>query len=52
MRAVHKISENVISNSNKPIKFVHLQKLTSQSILNDAHVIEMSKTLTKYLVVR
>ena len=30
-------------NSNEPIKVAHLQKLTNQSMLNDALVIEMVK---------
>ena len=36
--------ENTIPDSRKPIKFVHLQKLASQTTLNDAHVIEIAKT--------
>ena len=32
-------------NSNKPVKFAHLQKLDNQSILHGTHVIEMGKTM-------
>ena len=32
--------KNVMSNSTKPIKFVHLQRLANQSLLNGALVIE------------
>ena len=32
-----------MSNSNKPIKFAHLQKLVNQSTLNGAHVVETTK---------
>ena len=36
-KALKNISENAISNSNKPIKFSHLQKLANQSMLHDTH---------------
>ena len=36
-KALKNISENAISNSNKPIKFSHLQKLANQSMLHGAH---------------
>ena len=35
-----------MSNSNKPIKFVYLQKLANQSMLNGTLVMEMTKTST------
>ena len=37
-------------NSSKPIKFAHLQKLANQSSLNDAHVLEITKTCIVALV--
>ena len=59
MQAVNNISENNMSNSSKPIKFAYLQKLANQSMLNDTHVTEMTKTSTvafmmarNFLVVR
>ena len=33
-----------MSNSSKPIKFSHIQKLANQSTLNGAHVTEITKT--------
>ena len=38
--------ESAMSNSNKPIKFVYLQKLANQSMLNGTLVMEMTKTST------
>ena len=35
-----------MSNSNKPVKFVYLQKLAKQSMLNGTLVMEMTKTST------
>ena len=32
-----------MSNSSKPVKFAHLQKLANQSMLNRTHVIEIAK---------
>ena len=34
-----------MSNSNKPIKFSHLQKLANESILNGTLLMKMAKTL-------
>ena len=58
-KAVNNIAENSMPNSNKPIKFAHLQKIANQSMLHGAHVKEMAKTFTvvfmkarKSLVVR
>ena len=36
-----KLCNHVMLNSNKPIKVALLQKLSNQSVLNDALVIEM-----------
>ena len=44
MQTINSILESVIPNSNKSIKFAHLQKLAYQSTLNSAYVIEMTKT--------
>ena len=48
-----------MSNSNRPMKFSHLQKIVNQSMLNGTHVKEMAKIFTvlfikarKYLVAR
>ena len=38
--------ESAIPDSNKSIKFAHLQKLAYQSTLNSAYVIEMTKIST------
>ena len=38
-----KKTEDVMLNSNQPIKVAHLQKLANQSMLNDALVTEMAK---------
>ena len=46
MQAVNNILESAMSNSNKPIRFVHLQRLAKQSMLNVALVIEKAKTST------
>ena len=35
-----------MSNSNKPLKFARLPKLTNQSMLNSARLIEMTETST------
>ena len=43
-KAVKNISENAMSNSNKPIKFAHLQKLANQSMLRGTQVKEITKT--------
>ena len=37
-------------NSSKPIKFAHLQQLANQTSLNDAHVLEITKTCIVALV--
>ena len=42
IKAANSISEKAISNSNKPVKIVYLRKLTNQSLLRGAHVIEMA----------
>ena len=39
-----------MSHSSKPIKFVHLQKLAEQSMLNDTHVIQIGKICTVVLM--
>ena len=39
-----------MSNSSKPVKFTHLQKLANQSALNGAYVIEITKTCTLALI--
>ena len=39
VQAVNNISESATSNSDKPTKFVHLEKLANQSVLSDANVI-------------
>ena len=44
MQAVNNISVIAMSNSSKPIKFPHFQKLANQAMLHRAHVIEMAKT--------
>ena len=36
-KAVNSILESTMSNSNKLIKFTHLQKLAHQPMLHDAH---------------
>lgn len=46
MKAVNVISESAMLNSNKPIKFSHLQKLANQIILHGPHVVEMGNTFT------
>ena len=38
-----KLRYYVILNSNEPIKIAHLQKLTSQSMLNGAHLYRIGK---------
>ena len=38
-----KKTEDVMLNSNQPIKVAHLQKLANHSMLNDALVTEMAK---------
>ena len=38
-----KKTEDVMLNSNEPIKVAHLQKLANQSMLNDPLVTEMAK---------
>ena len=43
MQAVNNISESAMWNWSKPIKFLHLWKLANQSMLNKAHVIEITK---------
>ena len=37
-KAVNCISESAMSNSNKPIKFTHFQKIENQSMLHGANV--------------
>ena len=39
-----------MSNSSKPVKLTHLQKLANQSALNGAYVIEITKTCTLSLI--
>ena len=46
MQAVNNISVIAMSNSSKPIKFPHFQKLANQAMLHRAHVNEMAKTST------
>ena len=41
MQAVNNISERAMSNSSKPVKFSHLQKLANQSTLK-----KITKTFT------
>ena len=43
VQAVNNILESVMWNSSKPIKFPHFWKLANQSMLNKAHVIEITK---------
>ena len=38
-----KKAEDVMLNSNQPIKVAHLQKLANQSMFNDALATEMAK---------
>ena len=45
-QAVSNISKCAMWNSKKPIKFFHHWKLVSQSTLNQAHVIEITKRCT------
>ena len=45
-KAVNIISKSAMSNSSKPHKFAHLQKLDHQSMLYGAHVKKMAKTST------
>ena len=45
MQAVNNILKMAMCNSNRPIKFVYLQKLPSQSIMNGAIVTNMTKTI-------
>ena len=45
MQAVNNILKMAMCNSNRPIKFVYLQKLPSQSIMNGAVVTNMTKTI-------
>ena len=40
------ISENAMSNSNKPTRFAYLQNLSNQSMLHGVHVKEMTKKST------
>lgn len=47
IKAVNIISESAMLNSNKPIKFSHLQKLANQIILHGPHVVEMGNTFSK-----
>ena len=46
IKAVNIISESAMLNSNKPIKFSHLQKLANQIILHGPRVVEMGNTFT------
>ena len=51
IKAANSISEKAISNSNKPVKIVYLRKLTNQSLLRGAHVIEMA-TASKFVFMK
>ena len=44
MQVVNNISDSAMSNSSKPIKLPHFQKLANQAMLHDAHVKEIVKT--------
>ena len=45
-KTVNKISESAMSIWNKPIKFVYLQKLANQSVLDGTNLKEMAKRST------
>ena len=50
MQVVNNISDSTMSNSSKPTKFPHFQKLANQAMLHDAHVKEIVKTSTVALM--